>query len=45
MRIKDMIGAMQLGKKKQVQVRELSTVWSEQADDGPQAVRNIPGRS
>ena len=33
-----MIGAMQLGKKKQVQVRELSTVWSEQADDGPQAV-------
>ena len=38
MRIKDMIGAMQLGKKKQVQVRELSTVWSEQADDGPQAV-------
>ena len=29
---------MQLGKKKQVQVRELSTVWSEQADDGPQAV-------
>ena len=38
MRIKDMIGAMQLGKKKQVQVRELSTVWSEQSDDGPLAV-------
>ena len=38
MRIKDMIGAMQLGKKKQVRVRELSTIWSEQADDGPQAV-------
>ena len=38
MRIKDAIGAMQLGKKKQIQVRELSTVWSEQADDGPQAV-------
>ena len=34
MRIKDMIGAMQLGKKKQVTVRELSTIWSEQADDG-----------
>ena len=33
-----MIGAMQLGKKKQILVRELSTVWSEQADDGPQAV-------
>ena len=33
-----MIGAMQLGKKKQVQVRELSTVWSEQSDDGPLAV-------
>ena len=38
MRIKDAISAMQLGKKKQVTVRELSTIWSEQADDGPQAV-------
>ena len=38
MRIKDAIAAMQLGKKKQVTVRELSTIWSEQADDGPQAV-------
>ena len=38
MRIKDAITAMQLGKKKQVTVRELSTIWSEQADDGPQAM-------
>ena len=38
MRLKDAIGAMQLGKKKQVQVRELTTVWSEQADDGPGAM-------
>ena len=29
---------MQLGKKKQVTVRELSTIWSEQADDGLHAV-------
>ena len=38
MRLKDASGAMQLGKKKQVQVRELTTVWSEQADDGPGAM-------
>ena len=38
MRIKDAISAMQLGKKKQVTVRELSTIWSEQADDGLHAV-------
>ena len=38
MRIKDAVASLQLGKKKQSVRRELCTVWSEQADDGPGAV-------
>ena len=38
MRLKDAIASLQLGKKKQSAVHELCTVWSEKADDGPQAV-------
>ena len=38
MRIKDAVASLQLGKKKQSVKRELCTIWSEQADDGPGAV-------
>ena len=38
MRLKDAITSLQIGRKKQTVIQELSTVWSEQADDGPQAV-------
>ena len=38
MRIKDAIASLQLGRKEQSESRELCTVWSEQADDGPEAV-------
>ena len=38
MRLKDAVSSLQIGKKKQSAVRELCTVWSEQADDGPDAV-------
>ena len=35
MRLKDAVSSLQIGKKKQSAVRELCTVWSGQADDGP----------
>ena len=38
MRIKDAIASLQLGRKKQAPVRRLCTVWSEQAENGPDAV-------
>ena len=38
MRLKDAIASLQLGRKKEAEIRELCTVWSEKADDGPQAV-------
>ena len=38
MRLKDAVSSLQIGKKKQSAVRELCTVWSGQADDGPDAV-------
>ena len=37
-RIKDEIASLQLGRKKNTRVNQLSTVWSEKADDGPDAV-------
>ena len=36
--MKDAIASLQLGRKKQAAVRQLCTVWSEQAEDGPEAV-------
>ena len=38
MRLKDAIASLQLGRKKQTEIHELCTVWSEQAADGPDAV-------
>ena len=38
MRLKDAIASLQLGRKKEAEIRQLCTVWSEKADDGPQAV-------
>lgn len=38
MRLKDAIASLQLGRKKESVIHELCTVWSEQADYGPQAV-------
>ena len=38
MRMKDAIASLQLGRKKQAPVRRLCTVWSEQAENGPDAV-------
>lgn len=38
MRFFDAIASLQLGKKKDIRQDELCTVWSEQADDGPEAV-------
>lgn len=38
MRLKDAVSSLQIGRNKQSVVRELCTVWSEQADDGPDAV-------
>ena len=38
MRLKDAIASLQLGRKKESVIHELSTVWSEQADYSPQAV-------
>ena len=38
MRMKDAIASLQLGKKKQTQVHQLSTIWSKFAEDGPDAV-------
>ena len=38
MRMKDAIASLQLGKKKQTQVHQLSTIWSRFAEDGPDAV-------
>lgn len=38
MRLKDAISSLQLGKKKQTVINELTTIWSEQADDGAGAV-------
>ena len=38
MRLKDAIASLQLGRKKEAEIRELCTVWSEKAEDGPQAV-------
>ena len=38
MRLKDAITSLQLGRKKNPERRNLCTIWSEQADDGPQAV-------
>ena len=38
MRLKDAIASLQLGRKKKPELRTLCTIWSEQADDGPQAV-------
>ena len=38
MRLKDAIASLQLGRKKQTVIKELTTIWTEQADDGPQAV-------
>lgn len=38
MRLKDAIASLQLGRKKQTVIKELTTTWTEQADDGPQAV-------
>ena len=40
MRLKDAIASMQLGKKerKQAEERKLCTIWSEQAEDGPDTV-------
>ena len=37
-RIKDEIASLQLGRKKNTHVNQLSTVWSEKALDGPEAV-------
>lgn len=38
MRIKDAIESLQLGRKKNAVIHELCTAWSEQAQDGPEAV-------
>ena len=38
MRLKDAIASLQLGRKKEAEIRELCTVWSEKADDGSRAV-------
>ena len=38
MRLKDAIGSLQLGRKKQSKIHELCTIWSEQAVDGADAV-------
>ncbi len=38
MRMKDAIASLQLGKKKQTQVHQLSTIWSKNAEDGPDTV-------
>ena len=38
MRLKDAIASLQLGKKKKTQDRQLSTIWSRYAEDGPDAV-------
>ena len=38
MRMKDAIASLQLGKRKQTQVHQLSTIWSRYAEDGPDAV-------
>ena len=38
MRLKDAIASLQLGRKKEAEIRQLCTVWSEQAEDGPLAV-------
>ena len=38
MRLKDALSSLQIGRKEQSVVRELCTVWSEKADDGPNAV-------
>lgn len=38
MRMKDAIASLQLGKKKQTQLHQLSTIWSRFAEDGPDAV-------
>ncbi len=38
MRLKDAITSLQLGRKKNPERRNLCTIWSEQADDGPLAV-------
>ena len=38
MRLKDAIASLQLGRKKENLIKELTTIWTEQADDGPQAV-------
>ncbi len=38
MRLKDAISSLQLGRKKKPELRTLCTKWSEQAEDGPQAV-------
>ena len=38
MRLKDAIASLQLGRKKETLIKELTTIWTEQADDGPQAV-------
>ena len=38
MRLKDAIGSLQLGRKKESVVHRLCTEWSESADDGPGAV-------
>ena len=35
MRLKDAIGSLQLGRKKESVVHRLCTEWSESADDGP----------
>ena len=38
MRLKDAIASLQLGRKKEAEIRQPCTVWSEQAEDGPLAV-------
>ena len=38
MRLKDAITSLQLGRKKEPELRDLCTIWSEQAADDPQAV-------
>ena len=38
MRLKDAIASLQLGRKKEAEIRQLCTVWSEQADDRPGTV-------
>ncbi|MDO4804274.1 MAG: glycoside hydrolase family 2 TIM barrel-domain containing protein [Lachnospiraceae bacterium] len=38
MRLRDAIASLQLGRRKKPKTHDLSTIWSEQADDGPEAM-------